>query len=499
MALLWISMLAGLASGALSILASRLPLLAWVALAPLGFAITRCGWRAAIAGALTGAIIHGFAQRGSPPPLRWLGAKIGAVGWGVAGGLGGAALEHVASSALVVLLPLVEWLATRPMQVAGAPRWVYAPLACTQEVWPTVIRAGWVGGERTVTVLLAAVNAAWVLLLPGPTNAWPMAAATLFFASMGLVLAHASLRRARVAIDRAPRVKMAAVVVNGAPPDDAPVDGLWPMRSPEYRDVEHTVARYAPHVAEAAARGARLVVLPEVAVVVDDTTRAQWLEATRRWAAEHGITIVAPRIDLSIPCNTLEVIEASGQTWVHDKQHPAPNLEPPRRIAEPPGPRRLTEGFALSTPICVDLDYPDIIAAARQGGVVAVPANDWPQSDFHELHDRTAVWAAVLGEASILRATGHGICSVRDGAGRLLARASSLDGPVVLVVEVPVADARNSSSVRERARRSRRALDDADGRAPGGSRASRHDQQVAVLDRVHEDLEHGAITRARSG
>jgi predicted amidohydrolase len=196
--------------------------------------------------------------------------------------------------------------------------------------------------------------------------------------------------------------------------------------------------RRSADVTEAAARGARLVVLPEVAIVVDDTTKAKWFEATRLWAAKHGITIVAPHIDRSIPCNALEVIEASGQTWIHDKQHPAPHLEPPRRATEPPGPRHLAEGFALSTPICVDLDYPDVIAAARQGGVIAVPANDWPQSGFHELHDRTAVWAAVLGQTSILRAAGHGICSVRDGAGRLLARASSLDGPVVLVVDVPL-------------------------------------------------------------
>jgi hypothetical protein len=367
-----------------------------------------------------------------------LGAKVGAIGWGIGAGFGGVALEHVPSSVLVILLPAVESIATLSMRAAGAPRWVYAPLACSQEVWPTVLRAGRVGGERAVTGLLVAVSAAWVLLLPGPTNAWPAAAATFAPAFAVLVVAHASLRRTRAAFDRAPRVRMAAVVVNGAPPNDAPVDALWPMNSPEYRDVERAVARYAPHVAEAAARGARLVVLPEVAVVVDETTRGEWLEATRRWASELGITIVAPCVDLSIPCNALEIVEPSGQTRSHDKQHPAPGLEPPRRTVEPAGPRDLAEGFSLSTPLCVDLDYPDVIAAARKGGVVAVPANDWPRSDFHLLHDRTAVWAAVLGEVTVLRAAGHGICSVRDGAGRLLASASSLDGPVLLVVDAPV-------------------------------------------------------------
>ena len=334
------------------------------------------------------------------------------------------------------MLPLVPWLATLPMRVAGAPRWIHAPLACTQEVWPTVLRAGWIGGEGMVTGLLAAVGAACVLLWPGPTNAWPSALVALATVLVALTLAAASLRRARAAIDRAPRVRVAAVVVNGAPPEGAPADGLWPMRSPEYRDVAATIARYAPRVREAAARGARLVVLPEVAVVVDEAGRASWPEAARRWSADLGITVVAPYLDTASPRNALAVIEPTGRAWSHEKQHPAPNLEPPCRTVEPPGPRRLAAGFSLTTPLCVDLDYPDVLGPARSGGgVVAVPANDWPAASFHAIHDRTAAWTAVLGECTVLRATGHGICSARDGAGRL-SRASSLDGPVVLVVDV---------------------------------------------------------------
>lgn len=69
---------------------------------------------------------------------------------------------------------------------------------------------------------------------------------------------------------------------------------------------------------------------------------------------------------------------------------------------------------------------------------LVAPANDWFLG-FDELHHRTAVWSAVMSGVSVLRATGHGISSVTDGAGRVLARQSSREGPVVLVVDMPYA------------------------------------------------------------
>jgi len=44
----------------------------------------------------------------------------------------------------------------------------------------------------------------------------------------------------------------------------------------------------------------------------------------------------------------------------------------------------------------------------------------------------------VLTGATVLRSTGHGLCSARDGAGRVLARASSFGGPTVMVIDVPL-------------------------------------------------------------
>ena len=100
------------------------------------------------------------------------------------------------------------------------------------------------------------------------------------------------------------------------------------------------------------------------------------------------------------------------------------------------GPHRLADGTALSTAICVDLDYSDTARSARRAGaLLAVPSNDW-FGGFEVLHHKSAVWAAVMGGVPIVRATGHGISSIYDGAGHVLKQQNSAGGPVMLLADV---------------------------------------------------------------
>ncbi len=120
---------------------------------------------------------------------------------------------------------------------------------------------------------------------------------------------------------------------------------------------------------------------------------------------------------------------------VYDKQHPVPGVEPARYATMPPA-RATVSGVPVSAVICFDADHNDLVTPlAETGGVVAVPANDW--KSFAEIHHRAAVWEAVETGASLVRAAGHGTSSIYDPAGRVVARASSFDGPVVLVADVP--------------------------------------------------------------
>lgn len=440
----WLALGLGLGSSVLAIAARRWPLLGWIALAPLALAVAHAGAAAGLAGLWFGATVTGFTMRHQPAHLPRLGVLAGGAVWGVSATLAGAGAGFLGATAGAALIVPCALLATSTLSRAGAPRWAAAALASTQEPWPVVIAVGRVGGERGVMAALASSGAALAWLVPGPGRSLPSALATFVVLALVLVLAERSLAASRRALDRAPRVKVAAVVVDGPRSPDRAIDPLWPARSPAARDVEATLLRYAPHVSRAAAEGAVLVVLPEVAVVLDhETARRTWRAGIRQWSVAHDVAIVAPSLDLVAPSNTLDVVTPQGGLITYDKQHPAPGLEPLPRVRSGPSSHELAlrergAHATLSTVICVDLDYADVVRPVRaRRGLLAVPSNDWP-GGFERDHDRTSVWAAVLSETTVIRATGHGLSSMRDGAGRLLGRASSLEGPVVLVCDVPV-------------------------------------------------------------
>ena len=62
------------------------------------------------------------------------------------------------------------------------------------------------------------------------------------------------------------------------------------------------------------------------------------------------------------------------------------------------------------------------------------------------MHHRSAVWSAVMAGVPVVRSNGHGISAVYDAAGRVVATANSLDGPVVLVADVRAAQPGKAAS-----------------------------------------------------
>ncbi|MFZ0158717.1 MAG: carbon-nitrogen hydrolase family protein [Kineosporiaceae bacterium] len=409
-----------------------LPLIGWCALVPVALlALLRTPLEAGLAAALVGGLAS--ASGVWSPTLRHnlpLTAATSAVSWGACA----AVAAWLASGPwLVVVFPLAMVAAVLPLRLIGAPRFVNNPLVRTQQPWLAVVHTARLGGDLMTTAVLATASTSVALALCGHLGA---AAAGAGFVVAVLTFGWASLRSATVRAGQGSPHRVAAVVVDGKPPEHGEPTGVVSTESPEYRDVEGTLARYRPHVEEAARQGARVIVLPEASVVTENGGPARWCAGVGDWARALDVAIVAGFFDAATPRNTLAVIDKSGVVAHYDKQHPARGAEPPPRAKMGVGPHRLATGAALSTAICVDLDYCDIARSARRAGaLLAAPSNDW-FGGFEVLHHHSAVWAAVMGGVPIVRSTGHGISSIYDGAGRVLKQQSSADGPVVLVADV---------------------------------------------------------------
>ncbi len=410
-----------------------LPLAGWCVLLPLALlALVRTPLEAGLAAALVGGLASaaGVWSR-TLRQLVPLTAAASALSWGMCVGL---AAWLAAGPWLVVAFPVAVVAALLPLRLLSAPRFVSNPLARTQQPWLVVVHTARLGGDLMTTALLATASTSVALALRG--YLWAAAAGAGFVVAV-LTFGWASLRRAtRRAGQGGPR-RVAAVVVDGKPPEHGELTGTWPAESPEYRDVEGTLARYQPYVEEAARQGATVIVLPEASFYAENaSSEERWCAGVEGWARALDVAIVAPYFDAATPKNTLAVIDKSGVVAYHDKQHPARGAEPPRLTKMEVGPHRLASGATLSTAICVDLDWSDTARSARRAGaLLAAPANDW-FGGFEVLHHRSAVWAAVIGGVPVVRSTGHGISSIYDGAGRVLKQQSSAGGPVVLVADV---------------------------------------------------------------
>jgi apolipoprotein N-acyltransferase len=306
------------------------------------------------------------------------------------------------------------------------------PLLRTQEQALAVAHVARLGHELVVVALLAIVGSLPVAVL----GQWPpsMGSLAAVVAALGVVAAALifGARSYRVTLKRQkdwPSFRVAAVAVDHPPR----VGSMFAAMS--QNELMAAVARYEPRVAEAS-RGAWLIVLPEMAVVVTAKDAERWLAQLSKWAKRARATIVANHFDADQRRNLLVIIDETGKVVAtYDKQHPVPGIEPKPPTKMPPAYHHGATPVAGVT--CCDLDCLTWVReVSRRGGILAVPANDWQQ--VADMHHGVTVWAAIIGAVPVVRATTHGISSVFDAAGRTVSQASSFDGPVVLVADVPV-------------------------------------------------------------
>lgn len=147
-------------------------------------------------------------------------------------------------------------------------------------------------------------------------------------------------------------------------------------------DVTANVATAAARVREAAARGARLVVLPETFPTSWDVaafdgplpslTDATWLDPVRDAVEETGAVLVLnSALDHAGRRSITSLVIAPGEEPVaaYDKQH----LFPPERERFAPGDHGTTieiDGIRVALSVCYDANFPEHAAAAAADGAI---------------------------------------------------------------------------------------------------------------------------------
>jgi apolipoprotein N-acyltransferase len=191
--------------------------------------------------------------------------------------------------------------------------------------------------------------------------------------------------------------------------------------------------------------GVKIVVWPEISLIVLQEDEAAFLVRARQLAQEHnlyllmGMCVLRPGETKPL-VNKSVLVEPGGEVgFSYLKSRPVPG---PEAMYQERGdgniPTYDSEYGRLASPICFDMDFPAFIRQVGQKDVdlLLVPASDW--APIKRLHHVMAVFRAVENGTSMLRATRWGTSSAVDPLGRSLASMDDFVSPQqVMVAHLP--------------------------------------------------------------
>jgi apolipoprotein N-acyltransferase len=197
---------------------------------------------------------------------------------------------------------------------------------------------------------------------------------------------------------------------------------------------------YLAHAQNAAAQGAKVVVIPEKVAVVTPAD-IEDVDQLMQSAANHiGVQILIGVIHVTpdAKLNEARIYTPHAEIVTYEKHH----LLPPWESMLRPG-TRLTEWQEPTglwgAAICKDMDFPNTGRDYGNDGIglLLVPAWDFVQDGW--LHGRMAILRGVESGFSIARSPKQGVLTVSDDRGRVIAQQASNTAPFVTVIaSVPV-------------------------------------------------------------
>lgn len=220
----------------------------------------------------------------------------------------------------------------------------------------------------------------------------------------------------------------------------AEIDARWRQHEVRSEDTWAVLTRLEGLVRRAAADGARVVVWPEYGIFVAAADRDRMRERVTALSRETGAAVVGGWIDAGANENRAFLAAPDGGVADYVKRCLVPVAESAWLAAgvEPFASLRAGE-LRLGAVVCCDLDYPDGPRTAARAGVevLAVPSKDNPGSE--DRHAQQSVLRAAENRMAMVRATREGWSLLVDPSGRIVASASDLAAPeVVLVGDLPV-------------------------------------------------------------
>lgn len=147
--------------------------------------------------------------------------------------------------------------------------------------------------------------------------------------------------------------------------------------------------------------------------------------------------------------NKTVLIDPSGETrWDYLKSHPIPGGEDRTLAGDGKLPLLDTPYGRLSTAICFDADFPNLIAQAGSGraDILLDPSGDWKAID--PLHTRMASFRAIEQGVNLVRHTTDGLSAAFDYQGHVLASMDHFQATDhAMIAQVPIKGVRTIYSL----------------------------------------------------
>jgi len=199
---------------------------------------------------------------------------------------------------------------------------------------------------------------------------------------------------------------------------------------PDYQQEKKVTLAYASQIEKLAAKGARVILLPERAFGRDTTWGNSIKSIIGNVARQYHVFIIAGNTDVTTASERNSALIFNDQGVVLDdyyKRHLVPGLERQFKPGNLIGLFKF-DGLHSGVAICKDLDFQETIRDYGRNGisVLFVPAWDFVVDDW--LHSRMAILRSVENGFWQVRCARSGRLTINDPYGRVVSERSSANG-----------------------------------------------------------------------